>query len=182
MKWRSSILPALIVIVLGGLAGFVVFLYFSQHPILTASGEDAYNVLRDVTMIVIAVLTLFTAVLVAIVGWALRSILLQELKSELGEIVEESKNRLCSNLHSKLAPLWGRLFEYHREHSYLIDYSIGEAKQAIDYANNLDEKRYWELRMSVINNYLMAMADKGDGGDSNDAYKRSTDLEKRQKK
>ncbi len=178
MKWKSVILPSLIVILLGGVAGFVVFLYLSQYPALVASSEDAYNVLRDVIMIVIAVVTLFTAVLIAIVGWALRGLLLHDLKSELSEIVEKSENILCSNLHAKIAPLWGRMYEYDKKAIYLIEYAVGEAEQAFNYANKLKEKKYWELHIKASNNYLMALAEKGDTGDANEAYKISANLEK----
>lgn len=181
MKWKSALLIVFIVIVIGGSAAMLANLYFSQHPIVITEGGDAYNILRDVLTIVIAVLTLFTAILIVIVGWALRGILLHDLKEELEYTAEESKNTLCANLHSKLAPLWGRLFEYHKTPS-LIEYAVGEARQALDYANKLDEKVYWDLKIGTINNLLMSLADKGDIGDTNEAYKLSTDLEKMLKK
>lgn len=178
MKWRSLILPVLIVIIIGGSAGFVANLYFSKHPILVTSGEDTYNILRDVIMILIAALTLFTGVLIAIVGWALRTILLYDLKSELGAMIKENENMVCCSLHGKVAPLWGRLFEYDRGATHLIEYAVGQAKQSLDYANKLDEKKHWELRLRALNNYLMALAEKGDPGDANEAYKVSGDLER----
>lgn len=178
MKWKSLLLPSIIVIIFGGLAGFVANLYFSQHPILITGGEEAYNVLRDVITIMVAVLTLFTAVLIVIVGWALRGILLHDLKSELEGIVEESGNNICSSLHGKVAPLWGRLYEYDKKATYLIEYAVDEARQALDYANKLDEEKHWGLRTKASNNYLMALAEKGDPGDTNEAYKISTNLER----
>jgi hypothetical protein len=178
MKWKSLLLPSILVIILGGLAGFIANLYFSQHPILISSEESAYNVLRDVTMIVIAALTIFTAVLIVIVGWALRGILFNDLKSELSEIIEESRNNLCSSLHGKVAPLWGRLFEYDKESTYLIEYAVGEARQALDYAKKLDEKKHWGLQTEARNNYLMALAERGDPGDTNEAYRMSIDQER----
>ena len=178
MKWKSLLLPFIVVIIFGGLAGFAANLYFSQHPILITSGEEAYNVLRDVIMIVVAALTLFTAVLVVIVGWALRGILLHDLKSELTEIVEESKNNLCSNLHGKIAPLWGRLYEHDRKGTYLIDYAVDEARKAKYYADKLDKEKNREIQLMATNNYLMALAEKGDQGDANEAYRVTVEVER----
>lgn len=178
MRWKSLALLVLLVIIFGGLAGFVANVYFSQHPILIGNGEDAYNVLRDVIIIVIAVLTVLTAVLIAIVGWALRSMLLRDLKSDLDGAIEECKNDFFGSLHTKVAPLWGRLYEHDTKATYLIEYAVSEAEQAVNYANKLDEKNYWQLRIIAINNYLMALAEKGDAGDANEAYKLSTVLER----
>lgn len=179
---RLSLLPPLLillVIIFGGLAGFFAYLYFSQHPILLANGEDAYNVLRDVILIVIAVLTVLTATLIAILGWALRNMLLRDLRSELGGAIEECKNDFFSTLHTKVAPLWGRLYEHDRKPTttYLINWAVGEAEKAVDYANKLNEKKYWESQIAAINNHLMALAERGDRGDANEAYKLSTVLE-----
>ncbi len=183
MRWRSLPLLVLLVVIFGGLAGFVANLYFSQHPILITSGGGAYNVLRDVIMIVIAVLTVLTAVLIVIVGWALRTILVRDLRAELSGLIkeskngmEESKNELFTNLYRKVGFLWGRFFEREGD-DVLINYSIDEEEQALKYANMLDEEKYWELRVKAINDYLMALTEKGDIGNANMAYKLSTDLE-----
>lgn len=184
MKWRSLPLLVLLVLIFGGLAGFVANLYFSQHPILITNGEDGYNVLRDVIMIVIAVLTVLTAVLIAVVGWALRTILAHDLRSTLRSDVEEAKNELFSNLFRKVGFFWGHLYE-HEKNEVLIEYSVEEGEQAVKYANilnELNEKKYWELRVRAINDYLMALAEKGDAGDANKAYKLTTDLERLLKK
>jgi hypothetical protein len=105
--------------------------------------------------------------------------LFNDLKSELNKITEESRNSLCSDLHRKVAPLWGRLFEYDKSSVYLIEYAIAEARQALDHANKLDEKKYWGLQLEAKNTYLMALAERGDPGDANEAYRISVDLERK---
>ena len=197
---RISSLPpvlVLLVIILGGLAGFLAYLYFSQHPILLTTGEDAYNVLRDVILIVIAVLTVLTAVLIAILGWALRSILFRDLRDEFSKLIEKcentiqtgkndmekSKNELLSNLFMKVGYLWGSLYEGMKDpkgskNPVFISHAIEEEKHALEYANMLDEKEYWELRVRAINDYLMALALQADTGNANMAYEVSTELER----
>ncbi|MBE9512531.1 MAG: hypothetical protein IMY77_00495 [Chloroflexi bacterium] len=182
---RLSLLPPLLillVVIFGGLAGFFAYLYFSQHPILLTSGEDAYNVLRDVILIVIAVLTVLTAVLIAILGWALRNMLLRDLRAELSGAIEECKNDFFSTLHMKVAPLWGRLYEHDKTATYLIDYAVTEAEKAVNYAREIDEKTHWELKGMALNNYLMALSERHDLGDTNLAYKVGHELEELLKK
>lgn len=178
MKWKSLALISIVVIIFGGSASFAANLYFTQHPILLTSGEEAYNVLRDVITIVLAVLTLFTAVLIVIIGWALRGILLHDLKSELTKITEESKNDFFGSLHGKIAPLWGRLYEYDRKSTNLIEYAVDEARQAKFYADKLDKEKYQEIQLIANNNYLMALAEKGDQGDANEAYRVTVEFER----
>ena len=56
MRWKNLLLIALVVAILGALLGYVADLYFThlsnQTPI--TNGEDAYNVLRDIIIVVIA--------------------------------------------------------------------------------------------------------------------------------
>lgn len=177
MRLRSLLLMIAVVIVFGGLAGFAAYLYFSEHPILIRSGEDAYNVLCDVVLIMITFLTILTAVFAAIVGWTLQHILLSDLRARVGSHLKDSENILFCSLHGKVAPLWGRLYEHDKNSTYLIDYAVGEAEKAVNYAREIDEKTHWELRGIALNNYLMALSEKGDLGDTNLAYKVGHELE-----
>jgi len=61
---------------------------------------------------------------------------------------------------------------------YLIEYAVAEARQALDYANKLDEKKYWGLQLEAKNNYLMALAERGDPGDTNETYRIGINLER----
>lgn len=177
MRWRSLLLLIAVVIIFGGLAGFAAYLYFSEHPILIRSGEDAYNVLRDIVLIMITFLTVLTAVFAAIVGWTLRNTLLRDIRARLSSHLKDTENILFCSLHGKVAPLWGRLYEYDKSSTHLIDYSVGEAEKAVNYAKQIDEKTHWLLRLIALNNYLMALSEKGDVGDTNLVYKAGQELE-----
>ena len=182
MKWRSLVLPVLIVIALGVLATVAANLYFSRHPILITDGENVYNILCDVILIVIMILTILTATFAAILGWTLQHYLSRDLRASLSSHLKDTENIMLSGLHGKVAPLWGHLFEYDRSSTYLIDYSVDEAEKAVNYARKLDEETSWILQVRALNNYLMALSEKGDIGDTNLAYKVGRELEELIKK
>ena len=190
MRWRTLLLLLFSVAVVGGLVGVLASLYILRHPLVIGDGGTAYNILRDVTTIAIAVLAVLTAVFIAIGSLVLRSILLRELRAEFTDLMEESKdaieegkNELFSNLSTKVGFLWGRHFELSKmKEERFINFAIEEGERAVDYANMLDETKHWKVRVRALNNYLMALAEKGDSGDANKAYKLTTDLEQLLKK
>jgi len=133
-------------------------------------------------LILITVLTILTAAFAALLGWTLQNTLLRDLRARLSSHLKDTENILFCSLHGKVAPLWGRLYEYDKSSPYLIENAVTEAEKAVNHARELDEKSHWILRVRALNNYLMALAERGDVGDTNLAYKVGRELEELIKK
>lgn len=86
---------------------------------------------------------------------------------------------LFTRLYTGTSSLWGRLYEYQKGEG-LIKYAIEEAEMALKSGEReeIEEIPRWKMLLRALNNYLMALALKGDVGYRNEAYKRLSDFER----
>jgi len=168
-------------ILAGGVAGWLVaFLYISYWPYkvyILEEAQQAYDILRDLTTIIVAIIAILAALGGIVIGWLLHRTLYGELSEKVTSKMQEWGDCIFANLHKKTAALWGQLYERFK-YDDMIRTAIGEAKESVRFANQIDEEAHRDLKLEAINNLLMSLSERGLIQDSDEVHKNRANLER----
>jgi hypothetical protein len=171
-KWERSQLALVILIgsAAGFLAAFLTATYLPHEIYVMEGSQQAYDILKHLTTVIIALVSVLAAVGGILIGWLLHRILNKELSDRITSQVLEYGNNILADLHKSTASLWGHLYERSKEND-LIAMAFDQAKKAVDYAEGLDKEKFLETRLKAFNNYLMILAEKRNENDIPEAHR-----------
>lgn len=179
---KSGWVRVALIVLAGGIAGaLVAFLMISYYPhklYVIEDPQQAYDIVTDLTTIVVMILAVIAALGGLVIGWLIHRAVYSQLSEQLNSRIEECINIIFANLHKATTSLWGQLYEQFPKRNDLIEIAISEGKKAVSFAEKLNEKEYWEIKLKATNNYLLSLADKGKPQDLSEAHHNLAPLER----